>query len=114
MIKNSTKNTIIASKTKLCKSLWAMASGLMFTSPIKDKGLVFFMPKFESVSFHMCFVFYSIDVIFLDDKMKVVELKENFKPFTFYKTKKSVKYAVEVSKGTIKKSKTKLRDLVVF
>jgi len=46
--------------------------------------------------------------------MKVVELKENFKPFTFYKTKKSVKYAVEVSKGTIKKSKTKLRDLVVF
>ena len=62
----------------------------------------------------MLFVFYPIDVIFLDGKKKVVDLKENFRPWTFYKSKRPAKYVIECPKGTIKKTRTKIKDWLNF
>ena len=39
----------------------------------------------------MFFVFFPIDVLFLDKNKKVVELKENFKPFSIYFPKNKAK-----------------------
>jgi len=54
----------------------------------------------------MCFVFFPIDVAFLDSKQRVVEIKENFRPFTLYNPKRKAKYVIELCSGTIERSGT--------
>ena len=62
----------------------------------------------------MLFVFYSIDVLFLDKDKGVVELKEDFRPFRFYTPKNKAKYVIELPDGIIKKTGTKLGDKISF
>ena len=62
----------------------------------------------------MFFVFYPIDVLFLDKNKKVVEVKENFRPFEFYTPKNKAKYVIELEKNTIKSSKTKVGNKINF
>ena len=44
----------------------------------------------------MFFVFFPIDVLFLDKNKMIVETKKDFKPFTFYKSKEKAQYVVEL------------------
>jgi len=111
MIKNKTKNTIISKSEEYCDSLLKKATGLMFSTP---KDLVFPFNKEEKVTFHMFFVFYSIDIIFLNEKKEVVELKENFSPFSTYSTRKRIKYALELPINTIKKTRTRVGDEIIL
>ena len=62
----------------------------------------------------MIFVFFPIDVIYLNKNKKVIEMKSNFRPFTFYSPKKNAKYVIELPKGTIKKSRTSMGDIISF
>ena len=52
----------------------------------------------------MFFFFYSIDILFLNKNKKVVQLKENFKPFRIMIAKVPSKYIIELPNGTIKKT----------
>ncbi|MBW3022673.1 DUF192 domain-containing protein [Candidatus Woesearchaeota archaeon] len=79
-----------------------------------DFGLIFVFRSELRRSLHMFFVFYPIDVLFLDSSGKVVEIKENFKPFSAYFPKKKSKYVIELPAGAIKKSSTQVGDTVSF
>lgn len=76
----------------LCKSAFSKAKGLMFSS---KKTLVFDLGKEKKVNLHMMFVFFPINVYFLDKEKKVVEVKENFLPFTFYNSKEKASFVIE-------------------
>ncbi len=114
MIKNVTQNTMLAKKTEIGASVNAKAIGLMFSRKIKDKGLVFVFDDEAKRDLHMFFVFYPIDVLFLDKRKKVAELKENFRPFTLYIARKKAQYVIELPAGTIRKSKTTLGNKITF
>jgi uncharacterized membrane protein (UPF0127 family) len=79
-----------------------------------DKTLLFIFGKESRVSLHMVFVFYPIDIMFLDEKKKVVELKQGLRPFGFYIPKNKARYIIESPYGTIKKSKTRIGDKISF
>ncbi len=110
-IVNGTKKTVLSEKASCCASLWRKASGLLF-SPQKD--LVFIEQKEKIIPLHMFFVFYPIDLVFLDAGKKVVEIKENFLPFTFYTPKKKAQYVLELRQGTIRASGTAVTDSLLF
>jgi uncharacterized membrane protein (UPF0127 family) len=93
MIINKTKNKTISKQEKRCKSLFSQAIGLMFHH---KQNLVMEFPKQRSISLHNCFVFFPIDVLILDEKMKIVEIKLNFKPFTFWNATQKGKYVIEL------------------
>ena len=112
MIKNITKNKILAKKTILCKNNISKAIGLMFSR--KKKTLIFIFKKEKIIPLHMFFVFYPIDVIFLNKNKKVVEIKQNLRPFAFYIPKNKAKYVIELPHKTIRKTKTKLGDTISF
>jgi uncharacterized protein len=95
MIRNVTKGIILANKAEICKSSLSKAVGLMFSKK-SDKGLIFVFEKEQIVPLHMFFVFYPIDVLFLDKNRKVLEIKRNFKPFTCYTPKNKAKYLIEL------------------
>ena len=64
--------------------------------------LVFIFKKEKRIPLHMFLVFFPIDVLFLDNEKKVVEVKENFRPFTFYNPKNKAQFVIEMQYGTIK------------
>jgi hypothetical protein len=84
----------------VCRSAWSKARGLMFSRP---KNLVFAFDQDSHVPLHMFFVFFPIDVFYLDAHKKVIEAKKNFKPFTLHTPRNKARYVVEVpSPSTIK------------
>ena len=105
ILENITKNTILTKNFKLCKHLFSKMMGLMFSKP---KVLIFVFNKERKIALHMFFVFFPIDVVFLDGNKMVVEIKRNFKPFTFYKSKKRARYVIEFPIGIIDNNSIKI------
>lgn len=81
-------------KLVICKSLFSKAKGLMFSF---RKNLVFVFDDERKRSLHMFFVFFPIDLLFLDKNKKIVEIKRDFKPFSFYNSKEKAQYVVELA-----------------
>lgn len=113
LVKNLTKKKVIADDARLCDDNFSKFMGLMM-SKNQNKSLIFKFSKEKIISLHMFFVFYCIDVLFLDKNKIVVDKKENFNPFTLYISKKKSMYAVELPDGIIKKTKTKIGDEIEF
>ena len=96
---------------KKCTNILSQAKGLMFS---KRKNLMFVFDKEKKISIHTWFVFFPIDVLFLDSSKRVVEVKERFVPFSFFTSTKRAKYVIEVNHGVIARSGTKVGDLITF
>ncbi len=111
-IKNTTRKSIIAKNAELCGNIFSKSLGLMFT--LKPKTLIFIFKKEKIIPLHMLFVFYPIDVLFLDKNKAVAEIKENFRPFSFYTPKNKAQYIIELPQGAIKKTKTALGNKIKF
>ena len=86
----------------------------MFSKQRNDYGLVFLFNDDAVRSLHMFFVFYPIDVLFLDANRRVVEVKENFRPFHFYVPKFPSRYVVELTEGKVASSNTTIGDTVAW
>ncbi|MFT4283027.1 MAG: DUF192 domain-containing protein [Candidatus Woesearchaeota archaeon] len=82
------------------KSLLSKAIGVMFKFKV-SKANIFYFDKPQKVPLHMLFVFTSIDVFGLNEKDEVIEIKKNFKPFTFYTFKKDVSKIIEIGRNQI-------------
>jgi len=105
MIKQGSR--ILAKKKRFAKNIFSQALGLMFSTKKEDEGLIFVFRNEQKIGLHMFFVFYSIDILVLDKKKKVVEIKRNFKPFTFYSPKHHGKYLLELPLGKARGIKLK-------
>lgn len=112
MIKNKTQNTTITKNHKECTDPLSQTIGLMFSS--KPTPLIFTFKKEKNVPLHMWFVFYPIDVLWLNKNKEVIHLTENFKPFTIYDPKVKSMYVIELPIKSIKESKTKIGDKIEF
>ena len=93
MIINKTKHITISKDEIICKNIFSQTRGLMFR---KKQNLVMVFKKERKVRLHNFFVFYPIDVIILNKNKKIVEIKQDFKPFTFWNSKKKGKYIIEL------------------
>jgi len=113
---NKTKKTILSKRYRICKSVASKARGLMFTdeATVRSNALLFEFNRPARQGLHMFFVFYPIDVIFLDEKKKVVDVKERFMPFTAYNSTEKSKYVIELPQNTIKRSKTTTGDRLAW
>ena len=99
MIQNITTKEKLASVVSYCDSNAKKARGLMFTSKKTDFGMVFPYTYEKIISLHMFFVFYPIDVLFLDLKGKVVDIKRGFRPFTLYTPSVAASTIIELPEG---------------
>ena len=85
------------------------AKGLMFSPP---KDILFKFNRESNLNFNMVFVFYPIDIIFIDDDSRVVDMKKRFNPFTTYYCKRKSMYALEVREGFINRHRIRLGDTI--
>lgn len=86
----------------------------MFKTRQPDYALIFKFDKEEKVPLHMFFVFYPIDVLFLDKNKKVVGMKPDFRPWHFHKPDCEAKYIIEAPENTVAKAKIELGDAIDF
>lgn len=102
-MKVSCGGRVIGNNIKMCDSAFSKFKGLMFSKKLKQgEGLVLkaLQESILGTSIHMWFVFFGIDVIWVNDNMKVVDVRENVKPFSFMiKPRKSAKYVIELGVG---------------
>lgn len=114
MIINKDKKVVVANKQKVLTNIISKAIGLMFHPKIKDEGYIFSFKEVIKVTIHMLFVFQTIDVVFLDENKKVIELKKDLKPFTLYTAKNKSKYFIEFPKDTIIEKNINIDDIITF
>ncbi len=95
-------NKILMRNVRFAKNTLERTKGLMFEEKKKfNYALVFEFPIESKIgtSLHMLFVFFPIDVLFLDKNQKVVD-KITLQPFIpNYTPKKAAKYVIELPKG---------------
>ncbi|MBI2664983.1 DUF192 domain-containing protein [Candidatus Woesearchaeota archaeon] len=110
---NATTNKVIAAKSKAAYSLLSRSIGLMFSKPSNSALIIKFRAE-KRISLHMMFVFYPIDVLFVSRNREVVDIKENFRPFERFASRKNALYAIEVPSGTVRESRTKVGHRIEF
>jgi len=109
---NESNGKIISRKARHAKNFLEKFFGLMLVRAKEfDYALVFHLEKESrlNASIHSMFMLMQIDVLWLDSRKKVVELKQGLKPWVLNVTpKKKAKYVVELRNGTVRKKKIKL------
>jgi len=108
-ILNTTKNTVIAQNAVIADTFLSRMIGLLNRKSFSpDEALV--ITRCNSI--HMLFMRFSIDVIFVDKRDRVVGLVERIKPFRLSPIFFQSQYAIEVSEGVIGLTKTAVGDQV--
>ncbi len=94
-----TKNgKILSDNTKFCNTIFSKTKGLMFSK--KGNSAILVNSKESYSGIHMFFVFYPLDIIWLNKDKIVVDIHKNVKPFTpLLKPKKKAKYILELPAG---------------
>ena len=109
MIRNLTRNSVIASHVEIAKTSQQRMKGLLGRTDFpKNEALI--ITRCQSI--HMFFMKFAIDVLFCDKQNKVVGICENIKPFQLSPIFFKASYAIELPAGTIASSKTKLGDQI--
>ena len=83
--------------------------GLMFRFP-KENGLILWFNKEKYVALHTFFVFFPIDIIYLNNDKEVVKIRRNIKPFIALIPHVKCKYIVELKNA----ENVKLKDKFSF
>ncbi len=93
---------LLASEIELADTFWRRFRGLMFRRKFQQgKALLFKFSKPGRYAVHMWFVWFPIDLIYLDSSFRVVELRAGLKSWRFYRPKAIVNYLIEAPVGTI-------------
>jgi len=86
----------------VCQTMWSRMRGLMFRKRILNQAYIFVFSKPQRIALHMFWVFFPIDILWLDEQRKVVDLRTNVKPFTPHiVSKEKGLYVIELPSGTI-------------
>ncbi|MCF7872367.1 DUF192 domain-containing protein [Candidatus Woesearchaeota archaeon] len=112
-IKNNEK-VLLCKNSVFHKTVFSKGTGLMFHKKIFDKAHIFPFDKEKFIPLTNWFVFFPIDVIFLNKKNVIVEIKEMFMPFTNYYPVKKASCVIEMPVNTIKKFKICLGDKMYY
>jgi len=114
-LKAGTGNRTIAKEVVFCRTLASQMRGLMFARKAEDRALVMVFSEEKIVPLHMMFVFFPIDILFLDKSKKVAEMAIGAKPFiSSILPKNKAMYVIELPSGTIKSKRIRLGERLCF
>jgi uncharacterized protein len=109
MIRNLTRDTVIASRIEIAQDSWARMKGLLGVMDFPP-GEALIITRCQSI--HMFFMKFPIDVIFCDRQNKVIGLCAGIKPFCMSPVFFKASYAIELPLGSITASKTQVEDQI--
>ena len=103
MIRNKTTGKEVVQKHHILKTAVKQSLGLMF-KPANNDGYIFELERFGLTKFNTVFstffMFFSLDIIFLDKNKVVTRIFTNVRPYKFISAKG--KYVLETKAGKTK------------
>ncbi|MFZ5800489.1 MAG: DUF192 domain-containing protein [Candidatus Omnitrophota bacterium] len=109
IIKNITRNTIIAEEVIFARDFKSRLVGLLGRSPLNPFSAMVF-PRCNAI--HTFFMRFAIDVLFLDGKGAVIGKIENMSPFRITPFFLSAATCLELPAGVIQRSLTQISDII--
>jgi|AGTN01.3.fsa_nt_gi Uncharacterized conserved protein len=109
-----TDGTMLADDVELAKGLFKMSMGLMFRKSIgQNYAMIFDLHHEQYIGIHMLFVPFYIDLIYLDQEKRVIDIKHQLRPWIgIAYPKKPARYAIELKSGTAARLELKDGDLL--
>jgi uncharacterized protein len=99
-------NVVIADRALYKKNVMFKVRGLMFSKPLKRGEAIILEAKDEGIietTLHMLFVFYPIDILWLNKKLEIVDIKRKVMPFKPWIVPRApAKFVVEMKSGAAK------------
>jgi uncharacterized membrane protein (UPF0127 family) len=106
---DETTGKILANRVELADNFWRRFRGLMFRRRFpRGNALLFRVPKPGRYGIHMFFVRFPIDLLYLDSRFVVVELREGLRPWSTHRPKTIANYLIELPAGTISRLNVKV------
>ncbi|MBQ2312764.1 MAG: DUF192 domain-containing protein [Elusimicrobiaceae bacterium] len=96
---NPKTQEVFADDLTLNNTFCSRLIGLMFKKNLPAGSGIILKP---CTQIHTCFMRFNIDVIFLDEDLKVLHIIENMKPWRISPLLLKSKYTVELPAGTLK------------
>lgn len=106
---NATRNVPLANKGRLATNIWQRLKGLLGTRSLPSGEALLIHP---CKSIHTFFMFYPIDVLFVDRDSRIVHLFNSLKPFRISRCVFRARYVIELPAGTIVGTNTRVGDLL--
>jgi len=101
---------VIVNRIECLNSILSQSRGLMFRKKLKDTALLFILKRPERVNIHMLFVFFPIDILFLDKNRMVVDTGKLKAFIGLKRSKTKISYVVELPAGVIENHSIKAGD----
>lgn len=111
---NLSKNVVVAFRVNVADTFFRRFLGLMFRKKPSPLLISFDREGRVSSSIHMFFVGFPLDVVWMDKELRVVDLREEIKPFglKIYFPKKKANYVLELPSGGIRRGKIETGDIL--
>ncbi|AWX43565.1 hypothetical protein HME9304_00556 [Flagellimonas maritima] len=102
---------------EIAESEYETQTGLMYRNSMKDnQGMLFIFPDVAVHSFYMKNTEFALDIIYIDEDLKIASFQKNAQPFneTGLSSKVPVKYVLEVNAGLSDEWGLEIDDTVSF
>ncbi len=106
-ITNRTRNTFLGTRVKAATTFWSRLRGYIGRARPKQGEGILLVPCDAIHTWWMCF---ELDVLFLDDRGRVLELVQSLRPWKRTRKVPGARYVLEVPPGTIDASGTRVGD----
>ncbi len=122
IIRNVSNGNIIARDIEIARTIFQKAKGLMGRKDLPDDyGMLFDLGKDKKEGFWMFFMKIPIDIIFINSKKEIVDIKHCAKPLSIdpgtwkiYYPENPARWVLEMNAGSMKRLKTKIGDKLEF
>ncbi|WP_299442290.1 DUF192 domain-containing protein [uncultured Aquimarina sp.] len=116
-LKDSIPNQIITLDIEIADNDYERETGLMYRKSMEEKrGMLFIQKMFKPQNFYMKNTLIPLDIIYIDDKYKIVSFQKNAKPLdeTSLPSVKPAKYILEINAGLSDQWNLKIGDSISF
>ena len=115
--KAQTDSVLVRMDIEIAETEYETETGLMYRKSMhENQGMLFVFPDIRQHFFHMKNTEFGLDIIFLDENLKIASFQENAKPYDekLLPSQVPVKYALEINAGLSEKWLLEVGDKVEF
>ncbi|MBS3885983.1 MAG: DUF192 domain-containing protein [Dethiobacter sp.] len=103
---------ILANQVRYADTFAARFFGMMLKRQFPHEYDALLLTPCNSV--HTFFMFYPLDLLFLDSEIKVLRIYENLAPCRSWATVRGAKHVLELAAGRVARSGVKVGDMLIF
>lgn len=110
-VRNNRTGVLLAKEVKVPTNMIGRAIGLLGSQKLSEGSGLLLNP---CTMVHMFFMTYPIDVVFCNDKLEVIKINHNLKPWRCSSYVPRARFALELADGAAEKADIKIGDKLNF